>query len=1072
MPSQGYVRFPTIYRERIVFVAEDDLWLVSSEGGRAERLTAGVGEIKCPRFSPDGAWLAFMGKEEGPGEVYIMSEQGSEAQRLTFEGVSNVSGWSADGQSIVFASSARGAHRGEDMLYTVSPLGGGVQTLSLGLANAVAYGPSGGMVLGRNIGEPARWKRYRGGTAGYLWCDARGDGEFKRLLHLSGNMASPCWIGGRIYFLSDHEGIGNIYSCTPEGEDLQRHTQHENFYARNLTGDGKRLVYHAGADLYLFDPEHRETRRLNVTLPTARAQLSRKFVAAAKYLQEYAPHPEGYATAMVSRGKAFSMGNWEGSVLQYGELDGVRYRLLAWLKDGKRLVAVQDAGEREQLVVFQAEQASEIRVLSDVDLGHALDLVVSPADDVVAIANQRRELLIVDLEQGITRVLDQSEHMPIQGMAWSPDGAWLAYGFALSAQQVALKLYRSETNEATIITRPVLRDVSPSFDPDGKYLYFLGQRTFNPVAENLEFGWSFPRGEKPYAIMLRRDLRSPFIAVPKIPGSKEEKNDDGKAGDENGQKEENGNSSRPLVIDLEGIEKRVVPFPVPEGKYGRVRGIKGKALLLSFPIVGAIHDDPGYELVGQLSKYDFETLKSEALADGVSDFEVSRDGKVLVYRSRYRLRAVKAGEKPGKADNGDRPGRETGWLDLSRVKISVQPAAEWKQMFTEAWRLQRDYFWAEDMSGIDWQAVYKRYVPLVERVGSRSELSDLFWEMHGELGTSHAYELGGEYRKGPHYGQGFLGAEWQYDADSDRYRLTRIIEGDPTESRETSPLTSPGLNIRVNDAVLAIGGQRLGVRRSPQELLVNQAGNEIQLTIEDSQSGDVRAVTVKALSSERAARYREWVEHNRRRVSELSQGQVGYIHIPDMVQTGFAEFHRSYLAVYDAPALLIDVRWNTGGNISGLLLNKLERRRLGYDFPRWSAPEPYPAESPRGPMVVLTDEHAGSDGDMFCHGFKLLGLGSLVGKRTWGGVIGYMRDHKLVDGTMITEPECSFWFKDVGWGVENYGTDPDIEVDIAPQDYVRGADPQLERAVEEALKQLKYGRYLEPKPGERPNLGR
>lgn len=1081
MPSQGYIRFPTLYQNRVVFVAEDDLWQVSSEGGRAERLTAGLGETRHPHFSPDGQWLAFVGKEEGPGEVYIMAAQGSEARRLTFQGVSSVAGWLPGDDAIIFTSSEGSAHHREELLYALNPQGGEARLLPVGMANAISYGPDGGIVIGRNIGEPARWKRYRGGTAGYLWCDAHGTGEFQRLLLLTGNMACPCWVGERIYFLSDHEGVGNIYSCTPGGEDLRRHTRHEDFYARNLTTDGMRMVYHAGADLYLFDPQSNKTRQLDVRLPSARTQLSRKFVMAARYLEEYNLHPEGYATALVSRGKPFSMGNWEGSVLQYGQADGVRYRLLRWLKDGKRIVAVQDAGGQERLVVFQPETGGETRVLAETEFGHALDMVVCPVEDMVAIANQRRELILVELGEGRQEILDRSEHMPMQGMAWSPDGTWLAYGFALTAQRVAIKLFQGETGQAHVVTHPVLRDTRPAFDPEGKYLYFIGQRTFNPVAENLEFGWSFPRGERPYAILLRRDLYSPFIAVPKGPGSKEEKSEESKNGEESILKEEkpgengrteNGGGIKPLLIDLEGIEKRIVPFPLAEGKYGQVRGIKGKALVLSFPLVGGLHEHRGYEPMGQLGKYDFETLKYEMLADGVSDFEISSDSKTLIYRSRHRLRVLKAGERPSKPDNGDRPGRETGWLDLERVKVSVQPAAEWKQMFAEAWRLQRDYFWTEDMSGVNWQAMYERYAPLVERVGSRAELSDLFWEMQGELGTSHAYEIGGEYRKGPHYGQGYLGVDWQYDVERDCYRLARIIAGDPVESKETSPLNSPGLNVRAGDAVLAVNGQRVGRTRSPQELLVNQAGCEVQLTIEDSTTGEVRTVIARALDSERAARYREWVERNRQRVHELSQGRVGYIHIPDMTQRGFAEFHRSFLAEYDAPALLVDVRWNGGGDVSGLLLNKLARRRLGYDFPRWTTPVAYPAESPRGPMVALTDEHAGSDGDMFCHSFKLMGLGPLIGKRTWGGVIGYMREHKLVDGTIITEPEYSFWFKDVGWSVENYGTDPDIEVDITPQDYVRGADPQLERAVEEALKQLGNLGYLEPEPGERPRLGR
>ncbi len=1075
MPSQGYVRFPTLHQDRIVFVAEDDLWQVASEGGRAERLTAGVGEVRSPRFSPDGAWLAFLGREEGPSEVYLMATQGSEARRLTFQGISHVVGWSPSGDAILFASSAASAHSREDYLYAISPQGGEARRLPVGMANALSYGPRGGVVIGRNIGEPARWKRYRGGTAGYLWCDVEGNGEFRRLLRLAGNMASPCWVGERIYFLSDHEGVGNIYSCTPHGEDLQRHTWHEDFYARNLTSDGQRMVYHAGADLYLFDPQSRQTRQLQVSLPSARTQLSRKFVPATRYLQEYALHPEGHTTALVARGKAYAMSNWEGPVLQYGEPDGVRYRLLSWLKDGKRMVAVQDANSRERLVVFATGEKDEPRVLEDVEFGHALDMVVSPTDDVVAIANQRHELILVELASGEQMIIDRSEHMPVQGIAWSPDGCWLAYGFALTAQQVAIKLFGGEPPTAHVVTRPILRDTRPSFDPEGKYLYFIGQRVFNPVPDNLEFGWSFPRGEKPYALLLRRDLRSPFVATPKGANGREERGDETKNGDENVGKDERGSESatgRALSIDLEGIEKRLVPFPVPEGKYGQVRGIKGKVLMLSFAPGGGIQDERGHEPAGQLGRYDLDTLKYETVADGVNSFEVTRDGKMAIYRARHRLRVFKAGEKPGKGEAGDRPNRETGWLDLNRVKVSVLPGAEWKQMFAEAWRLQRDYFWTEDMAGVDWPAVYARYAPLVERVGSRAELSDLFWEMQGELGTSHAYEMGGEYRKGPHYGQGYLGVDWHYDAEHDRYRFARIIEGDPAESRETSALSAPGLNVRAGDAVLAVNGQRVGKTRSPQELLVNQAGCEVQLTIEDGESGETRTIIVKALGSEQGARYRAWVESNRQQVRELSQGRVGYIHIPNMVQSGFAEFHRSFLAEYDAPALLIDVRWNGGGNVSGLLLNKLARRRLGYDFLRWDSPLPYPNAAPRGPMVALTDEHAGSDGDIFCHSFKLMGLGPLIGKRTWGGVIGYMRDHQLVDGTMITEPECSFWFKDVGWSVENYGTDPDIEVDIAPQDYARGVDPQLERAVEEALKQLEQGDYLKPDPGARPYLSR
>ncbi|MBA2288288.1 MAG: PDZ domain-containing protein, partial [Ktedonobacteraceae bacterium] len=1023
MPSQGYIRFPTIHQDQIVFVSEDDLWLVTSEGGRAERLTAGMGRITSPRFSPDGQALAFVGREEGPSEVFSMPAQGGLERRLTYQAASSceVLGWSPAGDEILYGSNAAQMNGRFKVIYAVTTQGGLPRQLPFGAANAISYGPQGGVVLGRNIGEPAHWKRYRGGTVGYLWCDQDGSGSFQRLLRLDGNIANPCWVGARIYFLSDHEGVGNVYSCTPAGEDIRRHTEHNDFYARNLSTDGERLVYHAGADLYLLDPGSQDARRLDVDLPSTRTQRNRKFVSASHYLDSYALHPQGHMVALTTRGKAFSLGNWEGPVIQYGRLDGARYRLLEWLNDGKRLVAISDASEREALLVFTPEDATE-KTYDDIEFGRAVGLHVSPTDDRVAITNHRNELIVADLEAGTARVLDRSNHARIQGVAWSPDGNWLAYGFARTSQTTAIKLCNLESGETHYVTEPVLHDTSPAFDPEGKYLYFLGYRTFNPVYDNLHFDLSFPRGVRPYLITLQRDLRSPFIPEPKAPGEKDKDKDKDKdkqqsasngeeeSSQKNGEDREEADASKkpdPITIELEGITSRVIPFPVAEGRYEAIRGIKGKALFLSFPIEGAISipgiDPRDTRAKGHIDSYEFENNKSEGLIDGVSDFDLARDARTLIYRSHHRLRVLKAGDKAPKGESSERPGREGGWLDLGRVKVSVQPAAEWKQMFAEAWRLQREQFWAADMSGIDWDAIYAQYAPLVERVSSRAELSDLLWELQGELGTSHAYEGGGEYRSGPHYRQGFLGVDWTYDAENERYRIANIVRGDPSDNKATSPLNAPGLNVSESDAVLAINGQRVSRERTPDELLVNQAGNEIQLIIEGAGSTETRVITVKALTEEQTARYRDWVESNRQRVHTLSENKVGYIHIPDMGPRGYAEFHRSYLTEYDYPALLVDVRWNGGGHVSGLLLEKLARRRLGYDFPRWGQPDPYPSESPRGPMVALTNEQAGSDGDIFSHSFKLMQLGPLIGKRTWGGVIGIHPRHALVDGTVTTQ---------------------------------------------------------------------
>ena len=1074
--NQGYIRYPTIYGDQIVFTAEDDLWRVSTSGGRAERLTAGVSEATHARFSPDGQLLAFSGRDEGPAEVYVMPTEGGESQRLTYDGLNAlVAGWRPDGSAILYVSNAGQVSRRRQVLHAVSPTGGEPSTLAYGPAHSIAFGPNGALVLGRNTAEPARWKRYRGGTAGYLWVDPTGSREFKRLVDLRGNISYPCWVGDRIYFISDHEGIGNVYSCLPSGQDLRQHTRETEYYARGLSSDGRRLVYHAGGDLRLLEPGATTGTRLDVTLPGYRSQRQRKFVPAGKFMDAYAPHPQGRAVALTSRGKAFSLGNWEGPVLQHGDADTVRYRLPRWLADGKRVVAVADSGQEPRLVVFTTSGAAPEQMLDTLDVGHVTELRASPVGDLVALRNHRTEIAIVDVAAQTMRVVDRSHFereediRRTHGIAWSPDGQWLAYASRINGQQTAIKLCRVATGETHQVTEPVLYDVQPAFDPKGHYLYFIGARDFDPVTDNAQFEWSFPKTQRPYLVTLRRDMRSPFTPAPEAPKDEFEEKLETAKQDEQAQAKK---AQPPHVrVDLDGIATRIVPFPVPEGRYGQVQGTHEGVTWTSLPVEGTRKPDaPPFipEASATLEGYHFESHKQERLAEGVSDFAVSFDGKTLVYRAGERLRAIKAGEK---APEGDQPGRESGWLDLERVKVSVRVGAEWRQMFGEAWRLQREQFWNPEMSGVDWSRVYERYAPLVDRVGSRGELSDLFWEMQGELGHSHAYEMGGEYRDRPQYRQGYLGVDWRFDAVSDRYHIASIVRGDPWNPDATSPLLAPGVDVRVGDAVLAINGQRVSRERGPQQLLVNQAGQEVELQVAHQDGGSNRTVTVRAIADEFAGRYRDWVEGNRRAVHEATNNRVGYLHIPDMAYIGFAEFHRYFLQEYDHESLIVDVRWNGGGMVSGLVLEKLLRRRVGYDYQRWGSPTAYWKESPRGTIVALTDENAGSDGDIFSHVFKLVGLGPLIGKRTWGGVVGIDPYMPLADGTMTTQPEFAFWFRDVGWGVENYGTDPTIEVEYPPQDYARGVDPQLQRGIQEALRLVEEHPAPTPEPGPRPHRG-
>jgi tricorn protease len=1063
MAHGGYLRNPAIHGDDIVFVCEDDLWLVGAGGGRAYRMTAGVAEAGTPRISPDGTLLAFAGQEEGPPDVYVMPAGGGEARRLTYHGGRTIVAGFDPAGAIVYATMYGQPTRGRQ-LHTVSPEGGLPRRMPFGPAASIAYGPDGGMVLGRYTDvDPARWKRYRGGAAGNLWVDPTGSGEFTRLIRLAGNLTTPCWVGGRIFFIADHEGVGNVYSCTPNGQDLRRHTDHHDYYARNLASDGTRLVYQVGAQLWLLDPAQDDPRPIEVTLGSSRTQRARQFVPAGRYLDTVSLAPSGAQLAITTRGKAFSLGNWAGAVRQHGEPDGVRYRFLTHLAGAHppselRLVAAaSDDGDREVLVVLTADGSAPPVRLTGLDTGRVVELSASPKDERVALTNHRNELLLVDLrgeEPAATR-LDHSRYGRIEDPAWSPDGQWLAYTHPESAVTTAIRLARVDTGETRAVTRPVLRDRRPAFDPQGRYLYFIGSREFDPVEDELRFAAGFPLGARLYAVTLRADEPAPFL--PRVEPLVEPPSDTPSTVDE-------------LAIDLDGIERRVVAVPVPLGRYERVAGGKDRVLFTSYPVVGTRSQDWAGGPVSNrtLSGYDLKTDKCEDLVSDVADFAATPDGTALVYRSGERLRVIKTGEKPS---DEDEPGRASGWVDLDRVKVSVRPEAEWRQMFREAWRLQTEHFWVEDMSGIDWPEVYRRYLPLVDRVSTRAEFSDLLWEVHGELGTSHAYEIGGAYREGPDSQQGFLGVDWEADAATGGYRVRRVLTGDLWDADATSPLNRPGIDVRPGDELLAVNGIPAGGPVTPGELLANLAGQEVQLTVRRADA-EPRTVTVRALADEKPIHYRDWVEANRALVHERTDGRVGYLHLPDMGAGGFAEFHRAFITEFDREGLIVDLRDNGGGNVSALLLEKLARRRLGYGYPRWGVPEPYPAEAPRGAMVAIANEQAGSDGDIFSHAFKQMGLGTLIGKRTWGGVIGIWPRHALADGTLTTQPEFSFAFDDVGWRIENYGTDPDIEVDYRPQDYARGFDPQLDAAISQVLDELAKNPAHTPNPADRPRLGR
>lgn len=1046
-----------------MFVHDDDLWSSSLDGGAARRITTSRAHVSHPRLSPDGTRIAYVAADEGLRDAYLVDLGGGPPRRLTWEGdVGAVCGWSEDGSAAIVATSARQPFNRPTHLWQVPVDGGPVKPLPLGPAIGWAQGPHRQVVLCRHTDDLARWKRYRGGRTGSLWIDREGDGSFERLIELPGNVACPTWVGDRVWFVSDHEYWGNLYSVTPSGEDLRKHTDHTGFFVRHPSSDGAVLVYSRGGDLLRIDADS-TAEPIAIDVNASADQSRRRFVEARRYLQGQDLHPDGSSIALEVRGRPFAMAHWEGPVRQLGARDGVRYRLPRWTAEGELLLASDSAG----VDGLELHGSDEPRSYHPEALGRPVDLACAPVGRLVAVANHRQQLGVLDLDDGSFHVLDQAPGGPIQGMAWSPDGAWLAWSRPEQPGMETSRICLWNTHDRQVLELTDGRhwDWCPSWDPDGELLYFLSRREFDPVYDTQFFDLNFPRGSRPWAVTLRADAPHPFRARAraidqKTPPARRRKNVD-------------------VTIDIEGLRHRMVPMPIKESIYDRLVGLPGGNLLMTrkgpHGSIGrnwASSGPPKADKV--LVLWDANKRELVSVEDKVSDFGVDLWTRSVWVQVGWKLRVIPTSLEKGKREElkktrGVPAGRRSGWIDLNRIRCSIDPRAEWKQLFAETWRLVQHHFWDEGLSGVDWDAARERYEPLVDRVSTREELSDVLWTLIGELGTSHAYEIGGDLRSPPRWSPGRLGADWEWDPEREGWRVTRICRGDPGHPDRTSPLLEPGVGARVGDCITSVDGSVLAADRSPAQELAHRANQLVSLELE--RDGATRTVVVRALGDDRMARYREWVRTNRELVHERTDGRCGYVHIPDMGPGGYAEFHRDFGIESRRGGLVVDVRFNRGGHVSQLLLEKLARRPLAWTVSRWNQPQVYPRNASLGPMVCLTNENAGSDGDIFSHNWKQMDLGPLVGRRTWGGVVGIWPRHRMVDNSITTQPEFAYWFPDVRWGVENRGTEPDVDVDITPQDHAAGLDPQMEAALSWMVEQLDTDEPGPPDFGPGPYLG-
>ncbi|WP_279329465.1 S41 family peptidase [Streptomyces sp. OS603R] len=1051
-----YLRLPHLKDDLLCFVAEDDLWLAPLDGaGRAWRLTADRTKLGHPRFSPDGRHIAYTSWRTLDPEVHLVPVDGGPGRRLTYWGSSDtrVCGWAPPdehGHEAILAVTAHGEPFSYfTWAYKLGLDGSPGRKLPWGPVSDIQVADLKGerkslLLTGTPPHEPASWKRYRGGATGRLWLHGH------RLLEgLDGHLHSPMFVGGRIAFLSDHEGIGNLYSCAHDGTGLRRHTDHDAFYARHAATDGTRVVYQCAGDLWMVDDlsPGSQPRRLDVRLSGPRSGRRPYQVPTAQHLDGLSVDETGRASAVVVRGSLYWLTHRDGPARTLTDTPGVRVRLPEMLGAGGQIAYVTDAEGEDAVEIASLPRATGPRAhrrLAAGKLGRVLEMVADPEGQRLAVAAHDGRLLLVDTDeatdgtaQEVTELI-HSGNGPVRDLAFSPDGAWLAWSHPVIGRSLRqIKLARIKDRLVLDVTGGRFEDENPVFTRDGRYLAFLSWRGFDPVYDVHTGDLSFPLGCRPYLVPLSSATPSPFALNP-----------EGRpAAGGLDPLEEEGEEGGTVTVEAEGLESRVTPFPVAASKYSGLYPVAGCGLVwLRWPISGALGEtfaNPD-DTSGRptLEHFDVPKAKKSELVGGLDFFAVSGDGTRLVVVDEGELRAAPATER------GD--GDSTVWIDLRRVKHEADPAAEWRQAYAEAGRLIRAYFWEPDMCGIDWDGVLEQYRPLVERVASPDEFADLLREVLGELGTSHAYVTAARRNEGPpHYQrrQGLLGANLVHREAG--WTVKRILPGDSSDSRARSPLAGAG--IREGAVLTHVDGRPVDPVAGPYPLLAAAGGTTVELTFVPDGEGPPRRVAVVPLTDETPLRYQDWVAKRRAVVRELSGGRCGYLHIPDMGGSGWAQFNRDVRMEVSRPALIVDVRGNAGGHISELVVEKLTRTIIGWDLTRDAQPVSYASNAPRGPVVALADEATSSDGDMITAAFKLLELGPVVGQRTWGGVVGMTGRHRLGDGTVITVPMNAAWFDAYGWSVENRGVDPDLEALRTPLDWAEGRHAVLDDAVRLAL---------------------
>ncbi len=1072
------LRFPSISSDSVAFVYANDIWTGSRQGGQASRLTSHPGQEWFPRFSPDGKWIAFTGDYDGNTDVYVIPATGGAPRRLTWSpdisggvpgrfGPDNaVLGWTKDGK-IIFRSRRDQWNVFMGRPWVVSPEGGPASPLGLPYSGLLSLSPDGSKVaFCPTFREFRTWKKYRGGMAQDILVMDLGTGETKTIIDSDSVDDFPMWHGDTLFFVSDRTGRANLYSYNFKDKTTKQLTHYADYDLKwpSLGPDG--IVFELAGELYLYTFSKQKAEKISFHVPSDDVFSRPRVVDVQNRIEEYWLSPDAKRALFVARGELFSVPAEHGATRNLTRTSGVRERHAMWSPDGKTIAYLSDeTGEYEVYVRTQDGKDKPVQLTKD-GHGFRFQLVWSPDSKRLAFGDKDQRIWWIDVKTKNKTLVDESKYWEMQNYSWSADSRYLAYEKPDDTYMTSIWIFDTKTGKTHRVTSKMFDDSEPVFGPRGKYLYFMSRRDFNATLATYESNFVYTHMTRPYALVLHAKELSPFAP----------RSDEACAADKNenetGAKDTKAHScskaeskeEKIAPIDFDGLEKRVVAFPVPACNCHDLRAVEGMVLWVDGPTATLTGKPEGKS---SLHVFDLDKRKDQKVYEPVDGYEVASLGKKLIYRSdgKYYIVDIKPDQKPD--------GKNIKALDLSGLRMQLDPSKEWKQIFVEGWRLMRDHFFAPNMRGLDWLGVRKRYESLLPYVAHRQDLTYIMGEMISELGTSHSYVGGGDVPNIKKVSVGLLGADLEPDPSSGRWRIKKIFKGQNWDHERASPLTEPGLDVSVGDYILEINGQQLRLPDVPGKLLLDRAGRQTVLRISriPSKTGS-KEITIVPLKNDSGLRYYDWVEQNRLYVEKRSGGKIGYIHIPDMGGEGLNEFARTFYPQVRKKALIIDVRWNGGGFVSQMIIERLRRVLGGMDAARGGGLFTYPDAVHVGPKVCLINQWSASDGDLFPHFFRHYKLGKLVGRRTWGGVVGIRGSTNLVDGGYVYQPEFAYYGLNSRWMIENHGVDPDIRVDNQPSDVLHGKDAQLDQAIKLMLDDLERATFvLPPRPADPQDRG-